>query len=202
METYFIADTHLGHKNIIKYQFRPFMSVNEIEKLGMARDKNEIRVINLSEETIQKHDNTIIDNINAVIQENDVLYHLGDFGFGKESDLATYRSRINCQNIFLIIGNHDKYVPKSCFSWVKNLYSLYIKNITIVLCHYPLLSWDKSHHGSYHLHGHCHGGLNNFIMEHNLQNQRRLDVGVDSHEFKPWSFAEIEKYMKNKSLLN
>jgi calcineurin-like phosphoesterase family protein len=51
---FFIADTHLGHKNIIKYCNRPFRLVAHM-------------------------DDTIIDNINEVVKSNDILYHLGDF---------------------------------------------------------------------------------------------------------------------------
>ena len=56
METFFIADCHFGHKNIIKYCDRPYSSVEEM-------------------------DETILNNINKTVFPSDTLYILGDFTF-------------------------------------------------------------------------------------------------------------------------
>jgi calcineurin-like phosphoesterase family protein len=66
---------------------------------------------------------------------------------------------------------------------------LKLNNDTIVMCHYPLLVWNKMHYGSYHLAGHSHGGCN-----HLNEKVRRLDVGVDNHNYKPISWT----YIKNR----
>ncbi|MCK9575199.1 MAG: hypothetical protein M0R51_04490 [Clostridia bacterium] len=52
---YFTADTHFGSERTIKYNFRPFASVKEM-------------------------DNAIIFNWNTVVKPKDTVYHLGDFG--------------------------------------------------------------------------------------------------------------------------
>ena len=59
----------------------------------------------------------------------------------------------------------------------------------IVMCHYPIESWNKRHHGSWHLHGHCHGSLPSPDW------QARLDVGVDVHKFKPIPYEEVKALM-------
>jgi calcineurin-like phosphoesterase family protein len=52
-----------------------------------------------------------------------------------------------------------------------------------------LRTWDFAHHGSWHLHGHCHGSLKHEAMT--------LDVGIDNSEgFKPWSFDQVKTFMK------
>ena len=58
----------------------------------------------------------------------------------------------------------------------------------IVMCHYPLAIWDKSHRGSYMLHGHSHGG-------YNPEFGRILDVGIDNHYnlYGEWGFFDEEK---------
>ena len=47
------------------------------------------------------------------------------------------------------------------------------------------------------LHGHCHNNMDNWKNEH-MPKAKILDVGVDGHNFKPWSFEEIKEYMKKK----
>lgn len=50
------------------------------------------------------------------------------------------------------------------------------KNVT--LNHFPMLLWDKSHHGAFHLCGHTHGSLPQSRVEY--YDAKRLDVGVDN----------------------
>lgn len=54
---YFIADTHFNHTNIIKYCKRPFKDANEMNEY-------------------------IIEKWNSVVKDDDIVYHLGDVGFG------------------------------------------------------------------------------------------------------------------------
>ena len=192
------ADSHFGHRNIIKYQKRPFMTQAEMDALEFATDRESTKAVRISNETLQKHDTAIIDNINAVVMPQDTLYHLGDFCMG---DGTPYRNRINCRNVHLIKGNHDR--PKDQSFWklfasVKELSVVRDSGKKITLCHYPMLGWDGSHYGHWHLHGHCHGGIEDFIIEHNLQHMKRIDVGVDSHDYKPWNMDEIARAMEQK----
>ncbi len=48
----------------------------------------------------------------------------------------------------------------------------------LVLCHYPLRSWNGMARGAINLHGHSHGRLAPLL--------RQVDVGVDA-----WAFAPI-----------
>lgn len=50
---FYISDLHIGHKNILKFDNRPFTSLEEMEK-------------------------TIINNWNGVVKKNDEVYILGD----------------------------------------------------------------------------------------------------------------------------
>ena len=67
----------------------------------------------------------------------------------------------------------------------------------IVLCHYPLAKWNKSHHGSWNLHGHCHGDMNDFEKD---QCALRLDVGTDCFNYTPISYEQVKAIMKQKEL--
>lgn len=171
MTTWFTSDTHFGHKNVIKYCNRPFETVDEMN-LGL------------------------ITKWNQCVQPGDEVYHLGDFAFCRGSELNAIVSSLNGQ-IYLIRGNHDHSDTTKLkrFAWVKDYYELKVNGQKIVLCHYPIESWNGRHHGAWHLHGHCHGSLKDTL------NHKRLDVGVDTasslHNFevvryyRPYSYDEI-----------
>ena len=82
MRTWVIADTHFGHKNIIKYSNRPFANVDEMRE-------------------------EIISRWNGVVKADDIVYHLGDFSMThNKDDISNLVHRLNGR-IVLIMGNHD-----------------------------------------------------------------------------------------------
>lgn len=169
MRNFFIADPHLGHANIIKYTDRPFKSQEEIDLLDMAdRGVINAKEVKISQASVDRMDATIIDNINNVVEVNDVLWILGDFCFGNRRNFyqtaASYRKRINCRNVNLVIGNHDEkdvlYKVFSDGNYTTKFYDHLLTTIEsqrIFLDHYPMRSWDNSHHGAWMLYGHVHG---------------------------------------------
>jgi len=132
---------------------------------------------------------------NLHVKPGDTVYHLGDFVFGGRKDLARIVNQLN-GTIRLIRGNHDK-VLKSLeaqkhFEWIKDYHELRGPDkVKIVLSHYAFEVWNKSHHGSWHLHGHSHGTLG-------FKDIKRLDVGVDSNTFCPVSMDEVAEIMKKR----
>ncbi|GAG15408.1 unnamed protein product, partial [marine sediment metagenome] len=50
----------------------------------------------------------LIKNWNSVVETSDIVYHLGDFGFGSTPILRELLDRLN-GNVILIKGNHDHY---------------------------------------------------------------------------------------------
>src|SRR5271163_4275578 len=134
--TWFTADFHFGHNNIIRYCNRPFRSVEEM-------------------------DQTILDRLNASVKANDILYFLGDFCIGSKAKALEQRKQIRCKKIFAVPGNHDKQIRKLTeeFSWLSNLAEISIHSQPVVICHYAMRVWNRSHHGAWHLYGHSHGNL-------------------------------------------
>lgn len=179
---HFTSDLHIFHKNIIKYSNRPF---NDVE-----------------------HMNTVlVDNINAAVKPDDTLYSLGDLGFAPIGDIIGWLNRINCKNVHLLLGNHDKILRKNKDLITQSCphirYAYDMKEINhngqfIVLGHYGMRVWNKSHHGAWHLFGHSHGSL--------PPHGKSVDVGVDSPyitgkaEYRPFSFQEIARFMKNRDI--
>jgi calcineurin-like phosphoesterase family protein len=168
--TWFTADFHLGHKNIIRYCNRPFDSV---EAMNSA----------------------ILERLNSAVKANDVLYFLGDFCIGPKARALELRREIRCKKIFAVPGNHDKDTRKLTeeFSWLGDLAEVSINGQRIVLCHYAMRVWNHSSHGAWHLYGHSHGRLPT------LNNSLSMDVGVDTHDFGPWHFDEVRDRMTAKA---
>jgi len=171
MKTFFTADTHFGHENIIKYCNRPFKDSVEMNE-------------------------AIISNWNNIVGKDDLVYHLGDFCFGKnEHDFNQYFTRLNGFIVF-VKGNHDKvaWANRSKFYAAHNTYhETEINGKLIVLCHYSMKVWNCSHHGAWHLYGHSHGTLPDD------PNSLSFDCGVDCHNFTPLEFKQVEAIMGKKT---
>ena len=171
--TYFSSDWHLFHANIIKYCKRPF-------------------------EDSSKMNRTILDNMNSRITENDWLYFLGDMALvSDEKHLIYWLDGLRCKNICFIKGNHDKTASKiySRFFWYKDIAEIRVQDQSVVLCHYSMNTWNRSHRGSWHLYGHSHGTLPD------NPNSMSMDVGVDTNNFYPYSFEDIKKRMSLKTFI-
>ena len=182
---FFTADSHYFHSNIIKSCKRPQFRASDFNQEGKWLSSE------ISKERAEEMNEMLIERHNSVVKPGDIVYHLGDFCFGK--DASKIFNRLN-GNLHLILGNHDEKMvgsqtfPK--FAWIKPYYKLRIGDCKIILCHYPFARWDCAHYGSYHLHGHCHGS-------YKPSQGLILDVGVDCQgDYKPWSYEDVCVYMK------
>lgn len=167
---FFWSYTHLGQEKITIPKERPFNSAKEMDQV-------------------------LIQNWNSIVSPNDTIYHLGDFSFNQSYQVVeSYLKQLNGK-IILISGNHDEKFDdktKRLFSdFHKHQYELQIAERELyVLNHHPMLEWNKSHHNSFHLFGHCHGVVDNV--------GKTWDVGVDNNNFFPISLEEIRDIMKKR----
>jgi calcineurin-like phosphoesterase family protein len=170
---FFTADTHFGHKNIVKYCNRPF-------------------------ESIEEHDETLIENHNSVVKPGDRVFHNGDISLSRDPQkVAAVVKRLNGM-IFVQKGNHDAEEVLNDLTYAglirgwRDIRDVKIGHQHIVLSHYALLTWNRGHYGSWMLHGHSHNTLP-------PTTQPRLDVGVDAWDYKPVSFEEIRETMRDRT---
>lgn len=172
---YFTSDTHFGHRNILKYCS------------GTRNFK-----------TIEEHDEALVALWNKTVDPGSRVYHLGDFGFGSRDYLVSIINRLNGHKHF-IRGNHDKSFPFRMSDYLEIKVpdaEMDIKQ-NIMLFHYPIAIWNKRHHGSWQLHGHCHGTFPSDDFH------ARLDVGIDKAveilgEPRPFSYEEVKEHMTRK----
>lgn len=151
MNTWFTSDQHFGHDKIRIYCKRPFESVAAM-------------------------DLQMVQNWNDVVAIQDTVWHIGDFTLGNYETFIFYINSL-IGRINIVPGGHDyKWmgdwasvmtpegwrIPGTVNAYLyPPLHSLQIKRkgerpLPLVMCHYPMMSWDRSHYGSLHLHGHVH----------------------------------------------
>ena len=180
---FFVADTHFFHKNIIKYCFRPFLSITEMNE-------------------------TLIKNWNSKVSPGDIVFHLGDFAFCGSKEYKEILSQLN-GDIYLILGNHDRKSIKEKYGFKGVYQQLYIKidNQRIYLNHLPFLCFDGAWRGldaTWQLFGHVHSrrdldcGLDNQRLKYLFPTQ--YDVGVDNNNFTPVSYQEVKEIIHDQQM--
>lgn len=192
---FFSSDLHLGHKNVLEFDKRPFRDIEHMEEI-------------------------LTNNINATVPPGSILYILGDIGMGDSERIKRFLARLHCK-VILVLGNHDKgrnAMLRLGFHMVVYGLVLYIANARVTLSHCPLQgvwrenvegmkgastgeNWhgEKKQHrftfkdeGQFHLHGHIHSP-NHGKSQKILGKQR--DVGVAANNYRPVSISEIESWI-------
>lgn len=176
MTTWFTSDEHYDHANIIRFSGRPFSGVPQMQY-----------------EMIVRH--------NAVVGENDDVWHLGDFALNEKTVPLILPRLVGRHH--LVVGNHDACHPCHKKSeGAKRRYLLYgfasvateIHMGPFLLNHLPYVG-DSAHEGRYPewrpkdegkwlLHGHVH--------ELWKVRGKMINVGVDQWNYGPVSLAALE----------
>lgn len=186
---FFSSDHHFSHANIIKYDNRPFETINE-----------------MNEELVRRW--------NAVVSPDDEVIYLGDFSLSRDAVLK-YLPRLNGIK-HLISGNHDHCHPAHAKTQAKiermtQWYQeqgfdticledeIFIGLERVKLHHMPYsgdhtdageryVEFRPTDTGQWLLHGHVHGAWK--------QKGRMINVGVVHWGYAPVSLPEIKSLMK------
>lgn len=164
MKRYVISDTHFNHSRILEYCQRPFDNVEQM---------NEV----------------IINNWNKVINEDDIVYVLGDFCFGNKTMLKEIVSNLKGRKI-LICGNHDNLTKNAYYEagFETVTKSPIIVDSDFILSHHPIQG-DLGKF--YNIHGHRHK-----VPSEAQFSPRHFDIGVDDHNFFPHELEKVEKTLR------
>lgn len=144
MKKFYIADTHFGHRNVLKYDPRPFADLEEMESV-------------------------LIQNWNNAVTEQDHVYILGDFVWGGVGRWMEIVPRLQGRKV-LLRGNHDlkKMNPEllGYFEAVADYMEITDGTRHVVLSHYPMLFYNHSLLSDwYMLCGHVHTTRENDWLE-------------------------------------
>ena len=159
---YFIGDTHFDHKNIIKYCHRPFSNVTEM---------NEV----------------IKNNWNSTVGNNETIYFLGDWSFGRGSKLANHWKRQLKGRIVSIQGSHDRNDKWNEIKFEKTKV-LRAGGYSFLLIHNP--EDRKTEWHGWIIHGHVH---NNKMDRYPFINGERktINVSVELINYRPVSLSYL-----------
>jgi calcineurin-like phosphoesterase family protein len=187
MATWFTADLHLGHENIIGYCDRPFAN---------AQDMNQ----------------SLVEGWNDAVGTDDTVWVLGDVALGRISETLAMISDLNGRKL-LVAGNHDRcwaghgrraegwterYLDAGFAEVHQGHVQLPVAGREVLACHFPYHgdSRDRDRYtehrpadrGQWLLHGHVH--------ERWRQQDRMINVGVDVWGYRPVSEQAIAELIE------
>jgi calcineurin-like phosphoesterase family protein len=167
MKTFVISDQHYGHSNIIKFCDRPFADVAEMDE-AMMRVHNE------------------------TVHNDDLVIFNGDFMFYKK-DTGIFE-KLKGRKV-LVKGNHDHSATKN-LGWqaVHDIYDFTYNQRKVVMCHYPIHSWNGKFHGSIHLYGHVHNNRADYLTVPNAYNICVEEIGYAPVFIETFTNKEVHSY--------
>ena len=137
---FFTSDLHFGHENVIRFDNRPFNTVEEMDK-------------------------EMIKRWNAKVGKGDIVYVLGDFIWkAATNEAVSIIRRLNGQ-IILIKGNHDRFLhnaaAKKALAGIKDYDDICVTledgtTRRCILSHYFIPFYNGHRYQAIHLHGHSH----------------------------------------------
>lgn len=159
-KVYVISDTHFGHANILKF-------TDENGKLfrgDLFANPDEM-------------DQAMEENYNSIVEDQDIVYHLGDVYFGPAAKADAILSRLKGRKR-LILGNHDdgkdpilqKHFQK-IYAWRK------WPEYNCILTHMPLHPSGMYGKTLLNVHGHIH--------EKVIADARYINASVEQTNFSP-----------------
>lgn len=208
-ELHVTSDTHFSHGNIMRFCRRPGLTIEEQKLLDESKN------FKVSWESINRMNEYLLEGINDCVGENDTLLHLGDWCLDRKNYFKTaqyFRNRIQCKNVYLVLGNHDTKEISSLFSAppVRKIQFVY-KGQVIVADHSAHAIWEHSKKKAWNLYGHSHSNaednLDQAICSYGDRGSIQrlsMDVGVDNAAkllgaYRPFSFEEIKRIMDKRN---
>ncbi|MFA5312351.1 MAG: hypothetical protein WC375_03400 [Methanomassiliicoccales archaeon] len=176
--TYWRADDHFGHKNILHLCNRPFQTIDEWAHVSIT-------------------------NHNSVVSDACTVWYMGDFAYKCSSEYTVECLRQLNGQIRIILGNHDKplrqavqrgliqdlirkdkvIIVGSLDQNISTSLSISIDGQDFFMSHYAHRTWPGAFRGTIHLYAHSHNNLASLY--------KSFDTGVDANHYFPISGTQI-----------
>lgn len=205
MASYYCSDPHAFHRNILKHCRRlAFMTDADREAfLAIEAQGGNLSSFRVTEESVDRMNRALVENINARVGPDDTLWCLGDWAYGRGprglENARWFRQQIHCRDVRLVWGNHDDPRIADLFTSTHQQVEIEDRGVRLTLNHYPMLTWNRQHHATpdrpiIHVYGHVHAAYQHDPAAHPLKDPSAwpaLDVGFDGHDYQVWSLDEI-----------
>jgi len=172
---WFTSDWHLGHDNVMKFSERPFKEIGEMNE-------------------------RVISNMISAIRPGDEFFFLGDLAWRRYALDGFFERWPRNVNFHWILGNHDRQwqpFKKKCAS-IGDMKKTKVDGNAVILSHYPMLTWDRSHYNSWMLFGHHHRNSHGTAeLEDRIQG-KMFNVNLEWNNYMPYSEDDIKKIMDKK----
>ena len=185
---YYTADMHFGHKNILRYDSRPWTDVQEMET-------------------------DMILWWNRKVKPEDDVYIIGDFCWEGARAWKRILTKLNGSK-YLILGNHDQKAGRedvrALFAERPTPYKeIRDGEYTVVMSHFPMISYNyDAYENTVMLYGHVHGTLEfDAVMEavktmHRISRNSGFDYAGKLYNcwcgLYGWVPATLQEIMDNK----
>ncbi|MDZ7823552.1 MAG: metallophosphoesterase [Ahrensia sp.] len=140
--------------------------------------------------SVAEMDARILSNYQACVRPDDDFWFVGDFGFGETGGKPDHLERIFKAlpgRKHLIIGNHDgERVQRLGWTSVQPMAEIKDGQYRVVMCHYPMITWNGARRGALHLFGHVHDTW--------MGSRNAINVGVDLWDFMPVRIDDIARF--------
>lgn len=162
-----VSDTHFNHQNILGF----------VDKDGKKFRGDRFK-------DVDEMNETMIENWNKVVTDQDKVYHLGDVYFGSQKDAKNILRRLKGKKR-LIVGNHDCIYgdgnPLQEFFQKIYLWRIF-KEFDMLLSHVPIHR-ESFRKVGYNVHGHIH--------EKESYGPEYVNVCVEKMNYTPVNIEEI-----------
>lgn len=184
-KNYYISDLHLLHNNCLKFDNRPFSSMEEM--MGYIKE-----------------------NWNYKITNADTVYILGDISLRKTNEeLISYVANLKGKKV-LVKGNHDNvsdYRYVQLFDEIVDYKEITDtdgngNNLHLILSHYPIFSWKNMGRGWILLHGHVHESDEERFFYEALENMYERDQEEAKEKYSENKIMPRLRYSKRPIAIN
>lgn len=165
-EVFITSDSHFGHRGILSFPCtKPFRQFD----------------------TIEEHDEELIKRWNDTVRPKDIVWHLGDFCFGRKN--IEIAGRLNGYKR-LVMGNHDMYAAQEYLQYFTKVVGCH-EYKGLIFSHIPVHPMQKGRFFM-NVHGHLHEKW--VLKEDGTRDNWYFNASVEHHNLTPIPIHEVYNY--------